>query len=317
MSKRRFSITGIWIGLLILFIISFILQPNMLNISHITNLFQIAAFLGVVSLGQTFVILTGGIDLSVSNVIMTVNLLFCYIINGNPAKVPLALALCLLVGIAAGFLNGLLITKLRVIPLICTLAMDQILYGISLICTRGVPKGSVNEGFCVISTGRFLNIIPYSLLIWLFFIILLAFVLKTSAFGRKLYAVGANSRAAWAAGINADRVTIGAYIISSLAAVVTGLLISAYVSLPAFGVGAPYALNSVAAVVVGGTLLTGGVGSVITTSAGVLFIKQIDSLTNVMNVSSGGQYIIQAIIIIAGVAVTRLDNKKFIRRKGK
>jgi ribose/xylose/arabinose/galactoside ABC-type transport system permease subunit len=309
------NVPGIWIGLLILFAVSVILQPGMFSVGHIANLLQIAAFLGVVALGQTCVILTGGIDLSVSGLIMMTNILACYLINGNPANIPITLAVCVLAGLGAGCLNGFLITKLKVIPLICTLAIDQVLYGLALIFTTGVPKGSVGEAFSVVSTGRLFSLVPLSFLIWLGITLFFAGVLKKTAFGRRLYAVGANSKAAWAAGIRTDRVILGAYIVSALTAVATGLLISAYVNIPSFGVGAPYALNSVAAVVVGGALLTGGAGSVISTAAGVLFIKQLDSLTNVMNVSTGGQYLIQAIIIIAGVAATRLDKKNKKRRK--
>jgi len=313
--KKRIKVPGIWIGLLALYIVSVILAPSMLSTGHLLNLMQIASFLGVVALGQTFVILAGGVDLSVSGVIMMTNVLICYYMNGDPGNTVLALAICFAAAIAAGVVNGVLITKFKVIPLICTLAMSQILFGLALIFTGGIPRGSVGAEFSVIGTGRVFSVIPVSFLIWLALTIGLHFMLKKTVFGRQVYAVGANSRAAWAAGISAAKATIKVYVVSALMAAVTGLLISAYVNIPSFGVGDPYSLNSIVAVVVGGTLLTGGVGSVLSTAGGVLFISQINSLTNVLNVSTGGQYLIQAAIIIIGVASTRsgitiLDNFK-------
>jgi len=313
--KKRINIPGIWIGLLALYIVSVILAPSMLSTGHLLNLMQIASFLGVVALGQTFVILAGGIDLSVSGVIMMTNVLICYYMNGDPNNTVLALVICFAAAIAAGVVNGVLITKFKVIPLICTLAMSQILFGLALIFTGGIPRGSVGPEFSVIGTGRVFSVIPVSFLIWLALTVGLHFMLKKTVFGRQVFAVGANSSAAWAAGISVTAATIKVYVVSALMAAVTGLLISAYVNIPSFGVGDPYALNSIVAVVVGGTLLTGGVGSVASTAGGVLFISQINALTNVLNVSTGGQFLIQAAIIIIGVASTRsgktsLDNFK-------
>jgi len=304
--RKRISIPGIWIGLLALYIVSVILAPSMLSVSHLLNLMQVASFLGVVALGQTFVILAGGIDLSVSGVIMMTNILICYYMNGDIGNIFIALPICVAVAVAAGIINGLLITKLKVIPLICTLATSQILFGLALIFTGGIPRGSVGAQFSVIGTGRVFSVIPVSFLIWFALTAGLYLMLKKTVFGRQVYAVGANSRATWVAGISVTKATIKVYVVSALMAMVTGLLISAFVNIPSFGVGDPYALNSVAAVVVGGTLLTGGVGSVAATAGGVLFISQINALTNVLNVSTGGQLVIQAAIIIIGVASTRL-----------
>ena len=312
---KRINIPGIWIGLIALYIVSVLLAPSMLSFTHLLNLLQIASFLGVVALGQTLVILSGGIDLSVSGVIMMTNVLICYFMNGDSSNTLIALAICTVAAIIAGVINGLLITKLKVIPLICTLAMSQILFGFALIFTGGLPRGSVGAEFSVIGTGRLFSVIPVSFIIWFALAIGLYLLLRKTVFGRKVYAVGANDKASWASGISVAGTSIKIYVISALTAMVTGLLISAYVNIPSFGVGDPYALNSVAAVVVGGTLLTGGVGSVISTVGGVLFVSQINALTNVLNVSTGGQLLIQGAIIIIGVATTGSESpaKKLLK----
>jgi ribose/xylose/arabinose/galactoside ABC-type transport system permease subunit len=298
------KIPGIWLALILLYLLSSIATPTMFSSAYLSNIMQVASFLGVVSLGQTVVVLTGGIDLSVSNMIMATNIIFCIVMNGELRNAPLAFAACAAAGIFTGLVNGVLITRFRVVPMICTLAVDMVIFGLALILTNGVPKGSVGPELSALGTGRVGGFVPTAFIVWMCVMALLWFICTKTVLGKHIYACGSNPTAAFAGGINTDRTKIAAYIISSLCAVVCGILLSTYVNLPSFGVGTPYALNSVAAVVVGGALLTGGSGSVINTVAGVLFMAQINSLTTVMRIPTGGQYVIQALIIILGVAVS-------------
>lgn len=300
----KIRIPGIWLAVIVLYVLSGIIAPKMFTLNHLFNLLQVASFLGVVALGQTLVILTGGIDLSVSSVVMGTNILACMLMNGGKNSTLLAVLVCLALGAVVGLVNGLLISKVKIIPLICTLAMNSVIFGAALLYTGGFPKGSVSEGFEVLGQGKIFGGIPVSFLVWAGITAILAIVMTKTPMGRKIYALGANRRAAYAAGIKTDRTTVIAYVLCSVTAVVTGLIISAYINLPSFGVGEPYALNSIAAVVVGGTALSGGIGAVTLTAAGTLFITQLNSLTNMLNISTGGQFLIQGIIIIIGVLLS-------------
>ena len=298
------KVPGIWIALILLYIVSVIIIPSSLSMSHISNLLQTASFLGLVAIGQTLVIITGGIDLSVTSTILATNIVFCMMMDGKAENAPKAFAMCLLLGIVIGVVNGTLITRFKVVPMICTLAVNQILYGIALLYTGGVPAGSVGAELGVLGTGKILTYIPVNFLIWLFATALIWFVCQKTPFGRKLYACGSNPTAAHVNGIHVESSVTVAYIISSVCAVMCGILLSCYVNMASFGLGNGYDMNSVAAAVVGGALLIGGAGSVINTAAGVLFLCQINSLTNVLGIPTGGQYVIRAAIIIIGVIAT-------------
>ena len=310
LNKLKHRIPGIWIAVAFLYVISGILSPDTFKVAHILNIFQITAFLGLVVIGQTIVILTGGIDLSVSGVIMATNILACVTMNGKDENIFMAVLVCLALGVIVGLVNGILISRAKIIPLIVTLSMNSILFGASLLYTGGLPKGSVSEGFAQIGQGYVLGL-PWSMVIWILITVLAAIILSNTVLGRKIYAIGANPRSAYAAGINVKNTTAMAYVLSSVSAVFTGLIITAYINLPSFGIGDPYSLNSIAAVVVGGTSLAGGIGSVVNSAVGALFITQLVSLTNMLNISTGGQYFMQGIIIIVGVLLSgKLTSKR-------
>lgn len=309
MNKIKNKIPGIWVAVAFLYLISGVLSPDTFKMAHILNIFQITAFLGLVVIGQTIVVLTGGIDLSVSGVIMATNIVVCLTMNGKDENILIAVLLCIVLGIIVGLINGLLISRVKIIPLIVTLAMNSILFGASLLYTGGMPKGSVSDGFAQIGQGYVIGL-PWTMVIWILLTVAAKLLLSNTVLGRKIYAIGANPRSAYAAGTNVKNTIVMAYILSSLSAVFTGLILTAYINLPSFGIGDPYSLNSIAAVVVGGTSLAGGIGSVVNSAVGALFITQLVSLTNMLNISTGGQYFMQGIIIIIGVLVSGKVNSK-------
>jgi ribose/xylose/arabinose/galactoside ABC-type transport system permease subunit len=311
LKKQGFKIPGIWIAVVFLYIISGILSPETLKLDHVLNIFQITAFLGLVVIGQTIVILTGGIDLSVSGVIMATNILVCAAMNGKDENILIAVLLCLGLGALVGLANGLLVSRVNITPLIVTLSTNSIMFGASLIYTGGLPKGCVSNAFAQIGQGYIFGL-PWSMVIWILITALAAFFLGNTKPGRKIYAVGANPKSAFASGINTKNTIVMAYILSSICAVFTGLLITAYINLPSFGIGDPYAMNSIAAVVVGGASLMGGTGSVINSAVGALFITQLVSLTNMLSLSTGGQYFMQGLIIIVGVL---FSGRPFFKKK--
>jgi len=308
--KHLARLSPIWIAVLLLYLLAGLVSPAMFSGSQILNVLQVAAFLGLVATGQTLALLVGGIDLSVGGVVTLTNIVSTSVMLGQNANIPLAVAICLILGIAVGALNGILIAVLRVAPLIATLAMNSILFGVALVYTGGAPRGSAADGFKIIGQGSLFGL-PASALSWLVVALAVAFMLRRTTWGRWIYAVGANAQAARMMGVPVAATLIGAYVLSAVLAVLGGFLITSYIGNPSLGIGDQFLLTSVASVVVGGTALTGGVGSVVTTIGGALFMTELVSFTNIARVATGTQYIVQGVLIALSVVVYRaLDRKR-------
>lgn len=298
-------IHGIWVATLALFGVGWVLQPNSFSVSQFYNVLQVASFLGIVAIGQTLVILTGGIDLSVSGVVTMVNIVTALYMKGDPSRIPTTVLICLAIGLLVGLVNGVLVTKARIVPLIVTLAMQAVLFGIALLLTGGIPSGGVAKDFQYIGQGRFFDF-PVAAMIWIVLTLAFAVLTTRTIFGRSLYAVGSNARAAHMAGAAVDPTIIAAYVLSALTAAIAGLIVTAYIGLPALGSGDKYQLSSIAAVAVGGTALSGGIGGVVLSAGGALFMTELTSITNVLAVGTGATLVIQGGAIVLGTALYSL-----------
>jgi ribose/xylose/arabinose/galactoside ABC-type transport system permease subunit len=261
-----------------------------------------ASPLGVSAIGQTFVLLSGGIDLSLGPVINLTNVIVPVVMNG------------LISGAAAvlvGIVNGVLVAFLRVPALLATLAVGTIVQGAYFIYTKGQPSGNASPGFLKIANGWLGgSIAPWDFLLWVAVWAGAAILLYRTVFGRNFYAVGANPRAAWLSGVHSSWYVASAYVISALCAWVAGLILTSYVGIASIGIGDTDTLNSIAAAVIGGTAFTGGVGTLGGTAAGVLVITFLSTILSVLNVPAASQYIAQG-IVIAGMM---LLNSRFMRR---
>ncbi len=295
----------VWFAVVVMYLLFGIFSPGMFKGTQVLNILQVSAFLGTVTIGQTVALLAGGIDLSVSGIITLVNIVLAAVMNGQTEQILPAVGLCLLLCILVGLANGVLIAIVRVTPLIVTLAMNSVLFGAALVYTGGAPRGSVTADFAQIGQGYFLGV-PLSTVFWLGLAAIAIGLTRKTIFGRHLYAVGANPRAAYQMGVPVERVIISTYLLSSLMAGFAGILLTAYINLPSLGIGTQYQLTSVAAAVVGGTSLTGGLGSVWGSIGGVLFITELNSFTNMIRVSPGVQFILQGIIIAASLVLYRV-----------
>lgn len=298
------SAGAVWIAVILLYIVSGLVSPAMYQTSQVMNILQVAAFLGVIALGQTMVILVGGIDLSQAGTITLVNIVATSLMLGQSENIAIALIACLALALVIGLLNGLLVIIVGITPLVATLGMNSILFGAALVYTGGAPRGDVAPAFEVLGTGDVFGL-PAPALIWLVVAVALFALTRMSVFGRWLYATGANPNAAALMGVPVERVTVGAYVFSSVLAAFGGMLLTAYVGSPSLGIGNQFLLTSVAAVVVGGTALTGGVGGILATVGGAIFITELTSFTNIVRVTSGTQFVIQGGIIILSVLVYR------------
>jgi ribose transport system permease protein len=265
--------------------------------------------LGIVAVGQTLVLVGASIDLSVAYTISITAVMSSYMMQGKTENVPLAIAGVLIIGIAIGLANGLIITKLRVNPFIATLGTSLIIRGL-INATFSNYTGSVPAGFEYFGYGT-IGLVPVSILILLLVVFVGWFLLARTKFGSHLYGVGGNSEVARLSGVRTDRVLIGAHIFCSLTAVLSGIFLVSQMrsGAPWVGPNGFYDLNSIAVAVIGGTALSGGKGGVWGTLAGVLIFGVLSTAFNQLGVNPYLKIVFQGLIIILAVASYTIRSK--------
>ncbi|MEM8552023.1 MAG: ABC transporter permease [Pseudomonadota bacterium] len=278
-------------------------QPQFLTFDSLLNLFGRSIALGITAVGQTFVILVASIDLSVANLISVAAVLASFIMNGDPAMMLPATLAVLAIGAAVGLANGLVITMLQVNPLIATLGMALILQGL-LSASFTNFAGAVPEEFQVFAYGT-VGGIPVSILFLLGLTVFAWAFLRFTRAGSNFYAVGGNEDAARLAGIATRRVRILAHVLCSVCAATAGLYLASRLrsGAPWIGRDGVYDLESIAVVVIGGTILAGGRGGVWGTLVGVMVFSLIDSIFNIAGVDAFAKQILRGVIIVAAVAI--------------
>ncbi|RUU91852.1 ABC transporter permease, partial [Mesorhizobium sp. M7A.T.Ca.TU.009.01.3.1] len=252
-------------------------------------------------LGQTFVVLMGGIDLAIGSLVGALTVFLANFLEWRPDLVWLALPLALLAATAVGALNGLLTVVLRVHPLIVTLGMSSIIFGATLMY-RKEPGGSVPRAFADIAYAK-VGGIPFSAIVLVVIFALAGLWLQRTRTGRSIYFVGGDREAARLNGLPVDRIVVLAYALSGLCAGIAAIFLTARTGVGDPRIGAALTLQSVTPVVVGGTILAGGRGGVLGTFLGVLLVTMLNSLLNFVNVSSYYQWVIQGLIIIIAVGI--------------
>lgn len=259
--------------------------------------------LGIVALGQTLVILVGSIDLSVANLISVSAVLASFIMKGEPTMIAPAVLAVLALSAAVGLLNGLIIARLDVNPLIATLGVGLILQGL-LSASFSNFAGSVPPAFQAFAYGR-IGPLPWSVLLLFVLAFAIWLLLSRTRFGAHLYATGGNRDGARLAGIRTERVMIGAHVLCSLMAGLTGLYLASRLRAGAPWVGRDgvYDLESIAVVVIGGTLLAGGRGGVWGTLAGVFLFATLDAVFNMTGIDAFPKQVLRGAIVILAVAV--------------
>ena len=280
-----------------------VLSPRSVAPENLLNLTRQAAMLGLVALGQTIVMVGGGLDLSVGSMVILANVLAAQLMAGrNELAAPVALAV-LVVGALVGAANGLLITRFRVTPFIATLGMNFVVYGAALVYSGGAPRGDVPAAMRFWGNGFLFGLVPAASAVWLTAAALIGGLLAYTRAGRELTATGANPRAAWLAGIPVQRMTVLSYIASGVMAAGGGVLLAAYVGTGTLEVGTDFLLGSIAAAVIGGTQFEGGRGTVLGTVCGALFLMTLYSILTVLNLPISGRRIVEGLIILAALAL--------------
>jgi ribose transport system permease protein len=292
---------GTALGLLVLCVGLWIATPYFATAANLTNVAEQSAIVGVIAIGMTFVILTGGIDLSVGSLVALVGVVIgTSLQRGVP--VIAAIALGLLAGIVAGALNGLMITRGPLPPFIATLGMMSVARGAALMLSDGRPISGFPEGLRALATSDVFGM-PAPVVMMLALYLLAYLVLTRTVFGRYMYAIGGNEEATALAGVKVRLWKTVVYAISGLSAGVCAVLLVARLNSaqPIAGIG--YELDAIAAVVIGGTSLLGGSGSVIGTLIGALIMSVLRNGLNLLGVSSYLQQVAIGVVIIAAVLI--------------
>jgi len=295
------------IGMIILFSTC---SDVFLTAQNFRNIGVAAAALAAVAFGQTFVILTAGLDLSVGSTVALVSVVLAFVMREYGVAPGIVAAL--MCGASVGLVNGLIITRLRVSPFIATLAMLSVTAGLALNLAGGVPIPGLPSSFGRLAYGAVLGI-PMPVLIAAVTLVLAELALRYTRFGRHVCAVGGNEEAARLSGIRVERIRIAAYAFCGLTAAVGAIILTARVSSGQPTLGATLPLESIAAVVLGGVSLAGGRGSAINVAFGVAFISILANGLNLLNVSSYTQMMIIGMSLIAAVA---LDQAGMRRKSG-
>jgi ribose/xylose/arabinose/galactoside ABC-type transport system permease subunit len=299
---------GIGAAFLLEFLLFSFLSPHFATVDNLMNVTLQTSITAIIAVGMTFVILTAGIDLSVGSVVAFGGVLTTIGLRldlPGPVAYAAGIALGLLFGVASGSLAGLFVTKLRVTPFIVTLALMTIWRGAAFVVTEGRPVWELPEGFAEIARGRLL-FVPIPTIIMAVVFVLAHGILTRTRFGRYVYAVGGNREAARLAGINTDAVLMKVYVFSGVLAALSGILLASRVNSGQPNAGLMYELDVIAAVVVGGTSLFGGRGTIMGTLIGSLLIGVLRNGLNLMNVESYVQQVIVGVVILLAVMMDRL-----------
>ena len=290
----------VYLVLVLLVVVTSLLSDVFLTYRNFDNILRQAVALGIVSIGQTFAILTAGIDLSVGSVISLTSCLTTGMILGREPLVLPVIALVLFLAILIGFSNGFLITRTGVHPLIVTLGMMSVVQGAVLVYTKA-PYGSIPSSFGYVAWGK-VGFIPFPVFLLAAVAVAGLIVLRQTTFGRYVYATGGNEEIARLSGINTNRIKVFTYIICSFTAALTGLFLASRMGMGDPLAGERFMLDSIVPVLIGGTSLTGGKGGLTGTIAGIFILTILSNALNLLDVSSYWQWIVEGGIIIVAVA---------------
>ncbi len=287
-------------------------QTQYLTLDNVLSILGRGVALTITAIGQTFAILVASIDLSVANLISVAAVTASVIMNGDPAMTIPAILAVLAIGALVGLVNGLVVTKLEVNPLIATLGMALLLEG-GLSAAFTNFAGSVPDSFKFFAYGEVFGM-SFSLVFLAAMTLLAWFVLRFTRFGSNIYSVGGNREAARLSGVKTSRVIISAHVVCSLCAAIAGLYLASRLGsgAPWIGRDGVYDLESIAVVVIGGTILAGGKGGVWGTIAGVIIFSLIDSTFNLLGVDAFAKQILRGVIIVAAVAVYAVRSRMIV-----
>jgi ribose transport system permease protein len=297
---------AIWLANLVLIAMCAVVVPRSLLPATFLATVPLAAFLAIAALGETLVLMSRGIDLSTPAVITLSSTLILGVSHGHDADAWLAVAAALSSALAIGLVNGVLVAVLELNALIVTLAVGAITSGVTLWYRESLPAESrVPPAMAAWGGSRILGL-NVSVWVTIILVIALTILLRKSAIGRRFVAVGANPKAAWVAGINVSLYQTAAFTLAALFYGIAGILLSAFIRNPTLRVGDPYLLAPIAAAVLGGTAISGGVGSMVAVAGAALFLTQLGQSLKMLGLSTAFQFVIYGVAIALGMTLAEV-----------
>lgn len=290
-------------GLLVLCIILSILTPRFLTINNLRNVFTQVSVNAIIAAGMTFVILTGGIDLSVGSILAIAGAVAAAIVKST-GNVFLAVIAALAIGAIIGLINGIIIARGKIQAFIATLVGMTVFRGVTYVFTNGTPVSGLGQKFMVLGNDQILGV-PIPVIITVIIFLLSYYILDQTRYGRYVYSIGGNEDTARLSGINTNKVKTLVYVISGIMAAVSGIIVTSRIGSASPNAGTGFELDAIAAVVLGGTSLAGGEGSIIGTIIGAVIIGVLNNGLNLMNVSPFYQLIVKGLVILLAVMVDK------------
>lgn len=314
---KRFSPSPIflaYVAAVLLFALVSLYSPGFANPAHVATLVTLAAFIGIVAIGQTVVIVGGGIDLSVPWILNSAAILVTALARGQDWPLVWIVPLVLLIGCGIGLINGIGIALLRVPPIVMTMSVNVITQGLLLIVTRGFPPPLAPKALTFIAAGK-IGPVPIILFVWIVLAAAIVVMERRTAFGRYLYALGSNRTVATLSGVPVTRTTITAYAISGTMAAFAGVLLCGYSRQAYLGMGDPYLFTSIAAVAIGGASILGGTGSYLGTIAGALVLTILNGVLPIFRLDAGALKIIYGLVILLAVFIAAPSLRELLQRR--
>jgi len=304
----RWEASGVLLALIVLCAVLAFVSPNFLNNYNLTVVIRQASFVGLVALGQTLVLLLGGIDLSLGACASFSAIVGCLMLKSAGIHPWLVIPLTALFGLSLGLMNGLFIAYLRLNPFIVTLASGAIFGGMTLVITKGYPIRPLGPGFTVFGQGELLAI-PLPVAIFLGAAAILVWMLALTPFGRNIYAIGGNRDAAVLVGIPVARVEMCAYGLAGMFAALAGILYASRMDSGQPAVGEGWLMGAITAAILGGTSLKGGQGTILGTVFGTLLMAVVSNGLSLLNVSGYWERVVVGAIVLIAVLTDLLRTR--------
>jgi len=298
------TVLAVYAFLIVLIFASKAVNSSFGSAGFVRTIAVTASFTAIAAFGQFVVILTGGLDLSVPGVISLSGILFTGLAGGSNGNIAWALPLVLVLGVAIGILNGAGVAYLRLAPVVMTLAVNVILSGVVLVYTNGTPKGGTPSAVIHLMQGS-VGGVPYVVIFLIAFTLVAMLVMNRTVFGRDLYALGSNRRVSYLSGLRVNVLTVSAYALSGLTAALTGVMLDGYGNQSYLGMGDPFLLLTLAAVVLGGVSILGGRGLYVGVVGGALILETISTTLSGTSLPEAVRQIVYAVAIIAAVLAAR------------
>ncbi len=319
MNKELLKKSQSLIALFVLCLVIGIMSDKFMTTTNLWNVLRQISVNVCISVGMTLVVLMAGIDLSVGSVLAFSSAVCAGLLKNGIAIPSLDLFIgftvlggvlvALLIGLMMGLFNGWVITKFSLPPFVATLAMLTIARGATMLYTKGIPISNLGSNFEFIGSGWLLGI-PVPVWISILVVLVVVFITKKTTFGRYIYAIGGNEKAAFLSGININTIKLAVYGIAGMMAAVGGILVTSRLNSAQPNAGASYELDSIAAVVIGGTSLSGGVGTVTGTVIGAAIIGVLNNGLVLLDVSPFWQQVVKGGVILLAVIIDRKSKSK-------